>query len=233
MKHTVKQIVVDDYNYEVLEKIRIYAGDIDESDEIELDDLVELNDHIGEEVTNSNKVYDLNEDGVIDIDDRALIKSNYHKKSTSTLWIKVEHEDYILPLDEGYSISSEYGYRVDPFGDGTKFHSGVDLVGEHHGNVYSIANGKVTFAGVQSGYGNCVEIKHIVNGETIYSFYAHLSRIDVAVGENVIQGRIIGLEGGASTDPNPGQSTGHHLHFELRSESGSGHSVNPHDYINL
>lgn len=114
-----------------------------------------------------------------------------------------------------------------------KTHSGLDIVGAHHGNILAVASGEVTYAGVQSGYGNCVEIKHIVNGETIYSFYAHLSKIDVAVGQAVEQGEVIGLEGGAKDDPNHGTSTGHHLHFELRNNSGSGNSIDPNKYINF
>ena len=99
--------------------------------------------------------------------------------------------------------------------------------------ILAIEDGEVTFAGQQSGYGNCIEIKHIVNGETIYSFYAHLSQINVSEGESVSQGQVIGLEGGAATDPGHGTSTGHHLHFEIRTASGSGHAVNPSDYINF
>ena len=60
---------------------------------------------------------------------------------------------------------------------------------------------------------------------------AHLSRINVQAGDKVKQGKIIGLEGGASTDPNHGDSTGHHLHFEIRMKSGYGNHVNPTDYI--
>ena len=72
----------------------------------------------------------------------------------------------------------------------------------------------------------------IVNGETIYSFYAHLSRIDVKVKDTVKQGQVIGLEGGApESDPNPGSSTGHHLHFEIRKSSGYGNDVDPTNYI--
>ena len=106
-----------------------------------------------------------------------------------------------------------------------------DLVGEHHTEILTIADGVVTYAGVQNGYGNCVEIKHNINGKTLYSFYAHLSKIEVKVGQKVEAGEIIGLEGGAETDPNHGTSTGHHLHFEIRTASGSGHSINPNDYI--
>ena len=230
---TITNVEALPYDNVYVQTVKIDAGDIDENGEIELDDLVELNDHIGEVVTSATKKYDLNEDGVIDSKDRALIKNNYHKKERTMVWIDAEGLDFILPLEEGYVISSEYGYRVDPFDGSTKFHSGIDMVGEHHGNIYAVESGQVTYAGVQSGYGNCIEIKHIVNGVTIYSFYAHLSEIDVNVGEYVTQGSIIGLEGGAQTDQNHGTSTGHHLHFELRSESGSGHSLNPHDYLEI
>ena len=75
-------------------------------------------------------------------------------------------------------------------------------------------------------------MKHIVNGETIYSFYAHLSEIRVKVGDKVTQGQVIALEGGdPSTDPNPGDSTGHHLHFEIRTKSGYGNDVDPTQFI--
>ena len=130
-----------------------------------------------------------------------------------------------------YVITSPYGYRTHPTEGITKFHSGIDIVGTHHTEILSVADGEITYAGTQSGYGNCIEIKHIVNGETIYSFYAHLSQINVKVGQTVSQGTVIGLEGGAQEDPNHGTSTGHHLHFELRTASGSGHSVDPNKYL--
>jgi murein DD-endopeptidase MepM/ murein hydrolase activator NlpD len=142
--------------------------------------------------------------------------------------------DFIAPLDSGYVITSEYGTRVDPIDGSTSFHSGIDLCGPHHGNIYAIADGEVTWAGVQSSYGNCVEIRHVVNGVEVYSFYAHMSRIDVVKGDIVKQGDVIGLEGGdQATDPNPGRTTGHHLHFEIRSASGYAYNVNPHDYLEL
>ena len=94
----------------------------------------------------------------------------------------------------------------------------------------SIENGIVTWAGVQSGYGNCIEIEHNVNGEIFYSFYAHLSQINVKEGRIVTQGQIIGLQGGAKTDPGHGSSTGSHLHFEIRL-SQNGNFQNPRNYI--
>lgn len=96
----------------------------------------------------------------------------------------------------------------------------------------SIEKGIVTWAGVQSGYGNCIEIEHNVNGEIFYSFYAHLSKINVSKGQEIIQGQIIALEGGdPNTDPNHGNSTGHHLHFEIRKASGYGNDIDPTSYI--
>jgi len=212
--------------------IKLKAGDIDENGEIELDDLVEFNDHIGETVNSSNKLYDLNGDGVIDTKDRALIKANYHSKKQVIKWVNADEISLIKPLDNGYTVTSDYGYRVDPINSSISFHSGIDLYGPHHGNIYAVASGEVTWAGVQSSYGSCVEIKHVINGVEVYSFYAHMSRIDVEIGDVVGQGDVIGLEGGDQVlDPNPGRTTGHHLHFEMRSASGWTNHVNPHDYL--
>ena len=137
----------------------------------------------------------------------------------------------ILPTTSKYKVTSEYGERVHPVTGVKKRHTGIDLGVEHHSEVISVADGEVTFAGVQNGFGNCVEVKHVVKGVTIYSFYAHLSRIDVKAGDKVVQGQVVGLEGGATTDPNPGSSTGHHLHFEIRKASGYLNDVNPNDYF--
>ena len=137
-----------------------------------------------------------------------------------------------MPLNCEYTVTSKYGERIHPTTGEVKKHTGIDLSGTHHTEILAVASGEVTFAGVQNEFGNCVEIKHIVNGETIYSFYAHLSKINVKAGETVKQGQVIGLEGGdTESDPNPGNSTGHHLHFEIRNASGYGNDVDPTNYI--
>ena len=207
----------------------------------------------------SKEKFDLNGDGVVNSLDRNILKKNYHQKAQTVEWIdpdaviaeskvavmslnendnvnivesaKANSKGFILPMTCDYTISSNYGYRVHPVTGETKLHSGIDIVGTWHTEILSVADGEITYAGVQNGYGNCIEIKHVVNGETIYSFYAHLSQINVQVSDKVSQGQVIGLEGGSESDPNHGTSTGHHLHFELRSASGSGHSLNPNDYI--
>lgn len=137
-----------------------------------------------------------------------------------------------LKQAEKVIITSKYGYRVHPISGKIKKHTGIDLSGVHHDNILVIADGIVTWAGVQNGYGNCIEIKHEIDGETFYSFYAHLSQILVIQGQTLTQGNIIAKEGGDPVkDQNAGSSTGHHLHFEIRTASGHGNDIDPTNYI--
>ena len=87
-------------------------------------------------------------------------------------------------------------------------HRGVDYAAPTGTPVRTIGDGKVEFAGVQSGYGNVIYVKHRNAKDT--TVYAHLSRIDVKTGDNVMQGERIGAVG------QTGVATGPHLHFEFR-----------------
>ena len=124
------------------------------------------------------------------------------------------------------TVTSEFGSRVHPVTGKQSFHTGIDLAGAWHSNITGVEKGSIVFAG------NCVEIKHITeSGTTYYTFYAHLARIDVVEGQEVEQGTIIGIQGGdPDRDPNPGYSTGSHLHFEIRM-SQNGDFVNPREYL--
>lgn len=137
-----------------------------------------------------------------------------------------------LPMPvNGATVTSEFGARVHPVTGKQSFHTGIDLAGAWHSNIISVLDGKVVWAGVQRGYGNCVEVEHSVNNETFYTFYAHLARIDVTEGQEVKQGNIVGIQGGdPKRDPNPGYSTGSHLHFEVR-KSKNGDFQNPRSYL--
>ena len=105
-------------------------------------------------------------------------------------------------------INNEYGFRRNPFGGRTyEFHAGMDIDGERGDMVVAPANGIVTKAGWQGGYGNLIEIDH-QNGLT--TRYGHLSKIEVAVGDTIGRGQLLGLLGST------GRSTGPHLHYELR-----------------
>ena len=140
---------------------------------------------------------------------------------------------YSMPIetDYGYTITSEFGYRTHPVTGVYKVHSGIDMVGKIHGNILAVADGEIVWAGIRGAYGNCVNIKHTdIEGNTFYSFYAHLSQINVIEGQTVTQGQVIGLQGGAASDPGHGSSTGSHLHFEIRL-SQNGNYQNPRKYI--
>lgn len=111
-------------------------------------------------------------------------------------------------------ISSNFGARW-----GT-IHEGIDIAMPEGTDVKAADGGKVTFSGVQSGYGNIVIIDHENGYETRYG---HNSKLLVKAGDRVYKGQVISKSG------NTGRSTGPHLHLEVRK---NGVPVNPKGYIN-
>jgi len=140
---------------------------------------------------------------------------------------------FIKPVTTNYTITSEWGYRAHPVDGEVRRHTGIDIVPVHRSDIVAVQDGIVVFAGCGGAFGNSIEIRHEINGQTIYSFYAHLSAIHVNVGDTVVRGQHIAQEGGDANDPNPGNSTGHHLHFEIRTSAGFGNDVNPRDFIDF
>jgi murein DD-endopeptidase MepM/ murein hydrolase activator NlpD len=102
------------------------------------------------------------------------------------------------------------GPITSPFG-GRRHHPGLDIDGVTGDPVVAAGTGTVVLAGAApagfSGYGNVVMVDH---GAGIATLYAHLSRVDVAIGQTVQQGQRIGAIGAT------GVATGDHLHFEVR-----------------
>lgn len=115
--------------------------------------------------------------------------------------------------------SSGFGYRRDPKTGGRRLHKGSDFAGRTGTDIYATADGVVTHAGWQSGYGKLVTIQHAFGIETKY---AHNSNLRVKVGQRVSRGDHIADMG------NTGRSTGTHLHYEVRV---NGKPVNPMIYI--
>jgi murein DD-endopeptidase MepM/ murein hydrolase activator NlpD len=117
---------------------------------------------------------------------------------------------FAIPLPIGtYRVSSAFGFRTHPVtGQKEKFHNGVDLAAPTGTPVYTIATGKVTFAGMDSRgiNGNWIKVDH---GDGYSSAYLHLSAINVAVGQTVAAGTRLGAVGAT------GRVTGPHLHFIL------------------
>jgi murein DD-endopeptidase MepM/ murein hydrolase activator NlpD len=117
------------------------------------------------------------------------------------------------------SITSGFGFRRDPFNGSAAMHSGIDFKGPIGSPVFAAADGRVSFVGQKSGYGNVIEITH---GNGMLTRYAHLSRFDVKVGQLVAAGATIAGLG------NSGRSTGPHLHFEVRIND---RAVNPRPFL--
>jgi murein DD-endopeptidase MepM/ murein hydrolase activator NlpD len=116
-------------------------------------------------------------------------------------------------------LTSRFGWRAHPiFGD-RRFHAGIDLGGGYGAPVLATESGVVIYSGSASGYGTLVVISH---GDRISSAYAHMSALLVREGQMVSRGQTIGRIG------NEGNSTGPHLHFEIRL---SGNPVDPLNYV--
>ena len=123
------------------------------------------------------------------------------------------------PVAGEVDMSSPFGMRLDPFLGRPAMHTGIDLRGEIGEPVHATADGKVTIAGRDGGYGNMVEIDH---GNGLATRYGHLSEIQVKVGQTVRIGQVIGLIGST------GRSTGPHLHYETRI---NGEAVDPQKFL--
>jgi len=117
---------------------------------------------------------------------------------------------------KGYAINSKFGMRRLGGEPGARPHKGVDIAAPKGTSVFAATEGRVLRTGNQpEGYGRFIELRH-PNGMT--TLYAHLSRIDVATGQQIIADQRIGLVGST------GFSTGPHLHFEVKRD---GTQINP------
>jgi murein DD-endopeptidase MepM/ murein hydrolase activator NlpD len=120
---------------------------------------------------------------------------------------------YAMPVDGTWRFTSGFGSRWG------RMHAGVDLAAPSGTTIVATADGVVTDAGRESGYGNVVRVRHEFGFETVY---AHLSKIRVKVGQQVSRGVQIGDMGST------GRSTGSHLHYEVRV---NGNPQNPMTYL--
>lgn len=120
-----------------------------------------------------------------------------------------ELSDYpvIFPIKNPQHISSGFGMRKHPCYKRRSFHTGIDIPQAKGIPVYATGNGIVIATGYDSGYGYFVEIQHAGD---FRSFYAHLSRILINMGEQVSITQRIAHVG------NTGIATGSHLHYEVR-----------------
>jgi murein DD-endopeptidase MepM/ murein hydrolase activator NlpD len=107
--------------------------------------------------------------------------------------------------------TSDYGIRIDPVTGAERLHAGVDFAAPGGTPIWAAAAGTVIQAGWADGYGNFTCVSHgTYEGQGMSTCYAHQSEIQVGAGEAVDAGETIGLVG------TTGNSTGNHLHFEVR-----------------
>ena len=104
-------------------------------------------------------------------------------------------------------ISSDFGDRHSPLTGKQGFHTGVDIANDMGSPIRATAEGEVSFAGWEGGYGKLVVVNH---GNGYSTYYGHLSEIKAAVGKPVHRGEVVGLMGAT------GNTTGPHLHYEIR-----------------
>ena len=117
---------------------------------------------------------------------------------------------FIMPVQG--KITDGFGPRTPPTPTSSSYHKGIDVAAPEGAPIVASAEGQVIFCAPDGSYGNVTRIKH-PNGYT--TVYAHQSRIGVRSGQNVRQGENIGSVG------TTGDSTGPHLHFEIRDAGGS------------
>lgn len=133
---------------------------------------------------------------------------------------------FTWPIPGYKHISSPYGYRKHPIYGVRKLHTGVDISGGGINGkpIYAAADGVVSLAKRGSSYGNHVIINHgtATDGKYYQTLYAHMTSYCVSAGQTVKKGQMIGKVGST------GNSTGPHLHFEMRV---NGSTVNPLNYV--
>ncbi|MEV7589632.1 LysM peptidoglycan-binding domain-containing M23 family metallopeptidase [Streptomyces sp. NPDC089922] len=125
---------------------------------------------------------------------------------------------FVAPVGGGVSTA----YRTAGAMWSSGYHTGVDFVAPMGTTVKAVGAGTVVSAGWSGSYGNEVVIRH-ADGK--YSQYAHLSQLSVSSGQSVTAGQSIGLSGST------GNSTGPHLHFEIRTGPSYGSDIDPIAYL--
>lgn len=126
-----------------------------------------------------------------------------------------------VPLQSEYRVSSDFGYRIHPIYKTKRLHAGIDMAAPKGTPIYAAESGRVITSQWMSGYGNCIIIDH---GGGLWTVYGHIMNGGLLVkeGEEVKRGQKIAQVGST------GDSTGYHLHFEVRKDS---EPVNPNSYL--
>jgi murein DD-endopeptidase MepM/ murein hydrolase activator NlpD len=120
-------------------------------------------------------------------------------------------------------LASGYGVRSDPFSGEGAYHTGLDITSSIGTHVAATADGVVVQAGMSSGFGGYGRLVIVDHGNGYQTYYGHLSRVRVMIGQQIRQGDVVGDVGMS------GRSTGPHLHYEVRVGAAP---VNPYRFLN-
>ncbi len=156
-------------------------------------------------------------------EEQRLINSNKNAFDSSGNSKKYTGGTFLWPVPGSHRVTSQYGYRIHPVYKTKKFHSGIDIGAGYGLDIVAAADGVVTLATTNGGYGKCIVINHgTENGKAITTLYGHCSTLLVSKGDTVKKGQVIAKVGST------GVSTGPHLHFEVRR---NGSAVDPDEYL--
>lgn len=156
--------------------------------------------------------------------DQAVGDTIIREQGILELWEKLSEQQSLLAATPSMKpvrgwFTSRFGYRISPFTSRPVMHAGLDIAAAPGSPVAAPAEGVVSFAGYDSGYGKLVSIDH---GYGVVTRYGHLSQLYVEVGQKIKRKDLIAAVGST------GRSTGPHLHFEVRV---NGVPVDPMNYI--
>lgn len=145
---------------------------------------------------------------------KILGSSYYNRTIRPTGLLGNNNTNMIFPLSMPATITSLFGWRIHPITGDRRFHAGTDFGASMGTPVVAAYSGNVAIADLMGGYGLAVVLDHQKFGQQ--TLYAHLSEIFVQPGQVVEQGTVIGRVGST------GNSTGAHLHFEVRQLTNTG-----------
>ena len=118
-------------------------------------------------------------------------------------------------------VTSNWGWRNDPFTFVTRFHRGIDFAGRYGAGIPALAAGRIVKT--SKGYRGCGHYVIVKVSEEVFNKYCHLSNIYVKRGDRIEKGELIGEVGST------GRSTGPHLHFEVTDASGV--QIDPNSFV--
>lgn len=156
--------------------------------------------------------------------DQAVAETAIREQGILELWETLSERQSLMAATPSIKpvrgwFTSKFGYRISPFTSRPMMHNGLDIAAAPGSPIYAPADGVVSFAGYDPGYGKLVSIDH---GYGVITRFGHTSQIFVEVGQKVKRRDIVASVG------NTGRSTGPHLHYEVRVNSVP---VDPQNYV--